>query len=656
MTRRPIRPIPMVLTLAGLTLTFCATRLHGAEMPEPISYTLRFPAPQTHYVEVEARIPTDGRPTVELSMAVWTPGSYLIREYARNVESLAAATEAGEPLTAEKTSKNHWQIETRGAPRVVVRYRVYSREMSVRTNFVDSRFALVNGAPTFLTRTGAEGRPHDVRLVPPPDWEVVATPLPPIPGNLPDKSDGGGHAYRAASFDVLVDSPFYLGNAGVHSFEAGGRPVLLVNEGEDAAVWDGPRSAADAKKIVDEQIVFWGIEPFQRYVFFNLFTESGGGLEHRDSCVLMSSRWRRTREGYLDWLGLVSHELFHAWNGKRLRPVELGPFDFEAENYTRSLWEVEGFTTYYGDLLVHRAGFSTRKEYLKELSKTIESLQTTPARKVQPLDEASFDAWIKYYRRDENAANSAVSYYTKGAVVAFLLDARIRHATGGRKSLDDAMRLAYQRYSGERGYRPEELRHTFEEVAGVDLGAWLARAVDSTEELDYSEALDWYGLRFAESEEEKSKKKDESESTELPAAWLGADTEVQNGRLVVTVVKRETPAYESGLNVGDEILAIGDYRVPPDGLETRLKNYRPKEKTTLLVARRERLTRLPVTFGEKPRPRWKLEPLPNATAEQKAHLDAWLGTLITPALQGANDQVFTPHVPPSTPSIARAPT
>jgi predicted metalloprotease with PDZ domain len=640
MTRRPI---PLVLMLAGLTLSLRANSLHGAEMPEPISYTLRFPAPQTHYVEVETRIPTDGQPTIELLMAVWTPGSYLIREYARNVESLAAATETGEPLTAEKTSKNHWRIETHGAPRVVVRYRVYSREMSVRTNFVDSRFALINGAPTFLTRAGAEGRPHDVRVVPPPDWEVVVTPLPAAPG-------GGEHAFRAASFDVLVDSPIYLGNAVVHPFEAGGRSVLLVNEGEDAAIWDGPRSAADAKKIVDEQIAFWGVAPFQRCVFFNLLTEAGGGLEHRDSSVLMSSRWRdRTREGHLDWLGLVSHELFHAWNGKRLRPVELGPFDFEAENYTRSLWEVEGFTTYYGDLLVHRAGFSTRKEYLKELSKTIADLQTTPARKVQPLDEASFDAWIKYYRRDENTANTATSYYTKGAVVAFLLDARIRHATGGRKSLDDALRLAYQRYSGERGYRPEELRHTFEEVAGVDLGAWLARAVDSTEELDYTEALDWYGLRFAESEDEKKK---DGESIELPAAWLGADTEVQNGRLVVTVVKRETPAYESGLNVGDEILAIGDYRVPPDGLEARLKNYRPKEKTTLLVARRERLTWLPITFGEKPKPRWKLEPLPNATAEQKAHLDAWLGTLITPARQEENAQVFTSHVPPS---IARAP-
>jgi len=602
----------------AFTLALSAAGLQGADMPEPISYTLRFPAPQTHYVEVEARIPADGQPAVELLMAVWTPGSYLIREFSRNVEALTATSETGEPLTVEKTSKNHWRVETQGAPRVVIRYRVYCREMSVRTSFVDSGFALVNGAATFLTRAGAEGHVHDVKVVPPPDWKVVASPLPVA---------GDTHQFRASTFDVLVDSPFYAGNAAVHSFEAGGRPVLLVTEGDDGTIWDGPRSAADAAKIFAEQIAFWGGAPFPRYVVFNLLTESGGGLEHRDSCTLMSSRWRaRTREGYLDWLGLVSHELFHAWNGKRLRPVELGPFDFEAENYTRSLWAVEGFTSYYGDLLVHRAGFSTRKEILKELSKTIENLQATPARKVQPLDDASFDAWIKFYRRDENTPNSAISYYTKGAVVAFLLDARIRRATGGRKSLDDALRLAYQRYSGDRGYRPEELRRTFEGVAGVDLGDWLAHAVDTTAELDYTEALDWYGLRFAESDPDKGEKaeKKDADSAELPAGWLGAETEVQNGRLVVTVVKRETPAYDAGLNVGDEILAIGDYRVPPDGLDTRLKNYRPGEKSTLLVARRERLTRLPITFGEKIKGRWKLEPLPTATAEQKAHLDAWL--------------------------------
>jgi len=602
-------------TLLILALALSGAGLYGAPMsetPEPISYTLRLPAPQTHYVEVEARVPTGGRSTVELTMAVWTPGSYLVREYSRTVEGVSAATGKGETLPIVKTEKNHWRIETRKAPQVVVRYRVYAREMSVRTDFVDSGFALINGAATFLTLAGDGRRPHEVTLELPPDWKVSASPL-------PDLGEAGRPRYRTEDFDTLVDSPIYAGNARTYPFEVMGKPHLLVNEGE-GGVWDGPRSAADAEKIVREQTAFWGAAPYPRYVIFNLLTESGGGLEHKNACTLMSSRWRsRTREGYLDWLGLVSHELFHAWNGKRLRPVELGPFDYEREVYTRGLWMVEGITSYYGDLMVRRAGFSTRKEYLKGLSKTIEGVQTTPGRLVQSLDEASFDAWIKLYRRDENSANSGVSYYTKGEIVAFLLDAKIRRATGGRRSLDDAMRLAFQRFSGERGYRPEEMRKVFEEVAGTGLGPWLDRAVETVEELDYAEALDWYGLRFA-----PEKKEEGGEPAELPAAWLGMDVEAQGGRLMVTVVKRGTPAYEAGVNVGDEILAIDDYRVPPDGLEARLKAYRPEEKATLLVARRERLTRLPVTFGRKPPARWTLEVLPDATADQKAHLAAWL--------------------------------
>ena len=611
-------PKPTILPVLALALS--SAGLHGARMPEPISYTLRFPAPQTHYVEVEARIPTGGRAEVELMMAVWTPGSYLVREYARNVEGISAAAEGGGPLAIAKTAKNRWRIETGRSPRVVVRYRVYSREMSVRTNFVDSGFALINGAATFVTLAGEERRPLR-------DPDRAAAPVEGLGEPAPSPA-GVGHIRRARLPRGRLRHPGRLPalcrqRADLPVRGRGQAPPPGQRGGEP--VWDGPRSAADTEKIVRAQVAFWGAAPYPRYVFFNLLTESGGGLEHKDACTLMSSRWRaRTHEGYLEWLGLVSHELFHAWNGKRLRPVELGPFDYEREVYTRSLWIVEGVTSYYGDLLLRRAGFSTVREYLKGLSKAIETVQTTPGRRVQSLDESSFDAWIKFYRRDENTGNSGVSYYTKGEVVAFLLDARIRRVTGGRRSLDDALRLAYQRFSGERGYHPEEFRKVLEEVAGSDLGSWLERAVDTVEELDYAEALGWYGLRFA-NQPEKPEKKDRAEPQELPAGWLGMDTEVQGGRLTVTGVKRETPAYEAGVNVGDELLAVDDDRIPPEGLETRLKYYRPGEKASLLVARRDRLTRLPVTFGAKPRARWTLEVLPNATDEQKAHLSAWLG-------------------------------
>jgi len=589
----------------------------------PVSYIVRFPAPHTHYLEVEALIPTDGQPSVELMMAVWTPGSYMVREFSRHLEALSAATEAGSPLSIEKTRKNRWRIPTRGAPRVRVHYRVYAREMSVRTNFVDAGFAILNGAPTFLTRVGAERRPHDVRLVLPPDWKVAVSALPPA------SSEPG--SFRAADFDTLVDSPLYAGNAPVYRFEVEGKPHFLVNEGEDA-LWDGPRSAADVERIVREMAAFWGPLPYDRYVFLNMITEALGGLEHKSSTVLMTSRWRaHTREGAVGWLGLVAHELFHAWNVKRLRPAALGPFDYENEVYTRDLWIPEGITSYYEDIVVHRAGLSTRKELLKRLSQEIEALQTMPGRQVQSVADASFDAWIKYYRPDENFPNSGVSYYMKGSVIAFLLDAKIRRATEGRASLDDVLRRAYARFSGPRGFRSEDFRAVAEEVAGTDLDPWFHRVLETTEELDYREALDWYGLHLVES---KKKKDDDDEDR---AGWLGCEVETQSAKLVVTQVKRDTPAYDAGLNVGDEILAVGDYRTPPtpEGWKERLKAYPPGKKDSLLVARRDRLIRLPVTFGEEPRLAWRLEEDPRATLEQQAHLEAWLRS----ALKGGSQKV-----------------
>ena len=606
-------------------------------MSESISYTLRFPAPHTHYVEVEAAVPTGGRPAVEMMMAVWTPGSYLVREFARHVEDLTAAAEDGTPLAVEKTAKNRWRIATAGAPRVKLRYRLYGREMSVRTNFVEAGFALLNGAATFLTLADGGARPHEVRVVLPPGWRTAISPLPHAPGGERD-------TFLARDFDTLVDSPLYAGSPAVHEFEVAGRPHLLVDEGE-GTVWDGARAAAELAQVSREVAGFWGVVPYARYIFFNLLTEESGGLEHRESTVLMTSRWRsRTREGRLDWLSLAAHELFHAWNVKRLHPVELDRFDYERESYTRSLWIVEGLTSYYDDLFLARAGLANREEYLKRLSKQVETLETSPGRLTQPIADASYDTWIKYYRRDENFVNSGVSYYTKGAVLGFLLDARIRRSTGGARSLDDALRLAYRRFGA--GYREEEFRRLLSEVAGEDLGPWLAHTVDAAQELDYGEALGWYGLRFTE----KKKEDDEEEgattsarepavsaskgssggSSKEPSGWLGIETELRNSRLVVTEVKRGTPGEAGGINVDDEILAIGDYRVPPEGWKERLKAYRPGEKATLLVARRELLVRLPITFGAEPPRRFLLEPDPRATPEQRAHLAAWLASSPAP--------------------------
>ena len=652
------------------------------DLAEPLRYTLTFPAPETHYVEVEASVPTGGAPAVELVQPVWTPGSYRIRDYPRHVEELRAESAGGNALPVEKTRKNRWRVTTWGAQRITLSYRVYGREMTVRTNFVEASFALINGAPTFLTLDEplAEGaaRPHEVAVVLPSGWDRVLTALEPSPR-------GGPHLYLAPDHDTLVDSPIYAGSAAVYPFEVDGVPHLLANEGE-GGVWDGPRSAADVERIVAAARRFWGGLPYRRYLFLNLITEASGGLEHRDSTVLMTSRWKsRTREAYLEWLGLVSHEHFHAWNVKRLRPRELGPFDYGEENYTRTLWVAEGITSYYDDLLVHRAGLSTREEYLRDLSKTLRAVQKTPGRRVQTLETASFDTWIKYYQPDENSPNSSISYYTKGAAVALLLDARIRAASDGARSLDDVMRLAWERFL-ESGFTAEEIEALASEVAGEDLGAFFDHALRSTAELDYAPALEWLGLRFAPPEPGTAPpapaQEPEAEAVAgapaappepegarptppptgdapepapspgvaaapapAPAAtppapvprpapapgipeehpgWLGAATRIDSGRLVVTEVRRGTPAFAGGLAVEDELLAIDDFRVPPDRLPERLKAYRPGDRVTLLVARRERLVHLDVQLGRDPGEGWRLQVDPEATPEQRQRLAAWL--------------------------------
>jgi predicted metalloprotease with PDZ domain len=593
-------------------MTSMATAL-PAQTPEPVTYTVRFPDAKNNYAEVEARVPAGGAKSVELFMPVWTPGSYLVREYARNVEDLRAVSPDGKTLPVAKSRKNRWQIETGGAEQVRLQYRVYCHEMSVRTNWVESDFALLNGAPTFVTLVGGEKRRHDVTLELPAGWK----------SSISGMDETSPNHFTAPDYDTLVDSPIAAGNPDIQRFEVDGIPHFLVNQG-GGELWDGQKSAADVKKIVERFRKMWGSLPYRKYVFLNMITESGGGLEHKSSMTVMTNRWAmRTPRAYTSWLGLIGHEFFHAWNVKRMRPVELGPFDYEAENHTRSLWIAEGFTEYFGPLTVVRAGLSTPADWLggngngaPGFSGLINELQTTPGRTVQAVEESSYDAWIKYYRPDENSNNTSVSYYTKGAIVGWLLDARIRHVTKGEKSLDDVMRLAFARYAGEHGYTTEQFKSVASEVAGQSLADFFRRTTESTGELDYSEALDWFGLRF--------KPAPAANGNAPKKGWIGVQTRVDAGRLLVSEVPRATPAYSAGLNVGDEILAIGDYRVRAEQLSVRLDNYRPGDKVSMLVARREKLMRIELTLGEEPPRLWQLEVRPDATKEQKAHFESWM--------------------------------
>ncbi|HEV8658793.1 MAG TPA: PDZ domain-containing protein [Thermoanaerobaculia bacterium] len=586
------------------------TLFAAALRAQPVRYTLRFPTAQTNYVEVEASYPAAGAQQIAVMMPVWSPGSYLVREYSRNVENVSATTDRGETLPVEKVRKNRWRFPTRGASQVTFRYRVYGREMRVQTNYVDADFALINGAPTFIAPIDRLHGPFEVTVELPKSWSRSMSAMTVIEPNR----------YRAVDYDELVDSPIVAGNPAVHEFTVDGKRHYLVNIG-DETFWDAERATHDVQKIVEQHRNVWGLLPYDRYMFFNFIVDAGGGLEHKSSTVLMTRRFQmRTRKGYIDWLDLVSHEQFHAWNVKRLRPVALGPFDYENENYTTNLWISEGFTDYYGALQVERAGLMTPTEYLQRLSRTIESLQTTPGRLTQPVAMASYDAWIKFYRPDENAVNTAISYYTKGAIVGWLLDAKVRKASSGARTLDDVMRTAYQRFSGPHGFTTDDFVGVVREIGGADSASWLSRVISTTEDLDYSDALSWFGLEFSR----QKKSTDDDGEPKPEKAYLGLTAKADAGRLLVTQVKRGTPAFDAGINVDDEIIAIDDYRVPPEGLDTRLEQYKAGDAASIVVVRRGHLRTLPLKFATEPENVWKLHAIEKSTPDQTQHFNRWL--------------------------------
>jgi predicted metalloprotease with PDZ domain len=462
----------------------------AAQRLEPLVHTIKFPAPETHYAEIEVTVPTGRRAAIEMMMPVWSPGFYRIEDYASRIQGLSVRASDGKPLQVEQPRKNRWRIQTNGASQVLVSYRLLCNGRSVTTNWVGEDLLVLNGAATFLTLVEQARRPHEVRLELPARWKQSMTALDGAPDGLPNH-------YRSNDFDTLVDSPIVAGDLAVREFNVAGSKHYVVDLGA-VGQWDGQRAAQEMEKIVHETRRFWGFLPFKRYLFLQVFRQGGGGLEHKNSTLLTANSTRTTTPS-LSWLAFVSHEYFHAFNVKRLRPVELGPFDYENPPRTGSLWVSEGLTTYYGDLMVMRAGLGKAQDFLSRLSANIEQLQKAPGRLLQTLEQSSLNVWNAGTSGIGQNNATTVSYYVKGPVVGFLLDAKIQRTTGGKKSLDDVMRLAYKRYSGARGFTPDEFRKTAEEVAGGDLTEWFRKNISSTEELDYTEALDWFGLRFATS-------------------------------------------------------------------------------------------------------------------------------------------------------------
>lgn len=591
--------------------------------PETIGYRIEFQE-KWHQASIEMTLATHGAKEIRLMMPVWTPGSYMIREYPRQIETLESSDDKG-PLPTTKVDKNHWVVSCEKTVLVKVRYVIYGREMGVRTNWIEPQFAFLTGAATFLVPENRLDRKCVVEVVPNKAWTQIATSL--------QASSTSPWIRIASNYDELVDSPIVLGDIDIQSEEISGVMHYLATVPNDA--WDTKKAMQDAAKIVKTEQEFWGQVPYKQYWFLNLLTEAGGGLEHDNSTVLMASRFtQKQRAKYVDWLGLVSHEFFHTWNVRRLRPKALMAYDYNQEQYTKELWIAEGLTSYYDDLFVVRSGLSTPKEYLEQVSKSIQAVQNSPGRLVQDLIASSFDSWIKFYRPDENATNSRISYYVKGALVGMLLDAQIRLNSQDKYSLDDCMRLLWQRHR-ETGYTNEDFSNIVQELAGKSVRDWLVEQLSSTQELDYQTFLDAYGLTWKPKDPPKPNDPDAQPSPKSdkpePASVTHFGLELSNvsGKTQIDKVLRGGSAGHAGLQVGDELIALGGYRITAEQWAERVGMLQVGQQTTVLVSRRGKILELPLKIlpesVDAATPSWNLIRVEKPSDEQEKRWKSWLG-------------------------------
>jgi predicted metalloprotease with PDZ domain len=581
-------------TLFDHSATTTAIRLH---------YHVAMPQPATHLFEVTLTVSQWSASTLTWAMPVWTPGSYLVREYARHVQEVTVTDERSQALPWRKVSKNQWDIDCPESQEITMRYRVYANELTVRTNHLDATHGYFNGAALFCYIPGHEDCPITVTIAPPaPDWTVF-TALAAIEPNT----------FQAADFDTLVDSPFEIGPATIYAFEAGGKPHQWVIWGDGN--YDRAALIRDTQAIIGTEAKIFGGLPYDRYTFLlHLTANNFGGLEHKDCCSLIYSRFGlRDREKYYRFIQLVAHEFFHLWNVKRIRPKALETFDYSQENYTPSLWFCEGVTSYYDLLIPHWAGIYGLDTYLESLSRDLTRYFLTPGRNVQPLSESSFDAWIKLYRRDANSDNSQMSYYLKGQLVSMLLDLQIRAKFENQRSLNDVLRQLWAQFGQpERGYTPAQLLAVLESVAGEDLSEFCDRYLHGLEDLyaPLTAALDPFGLILKP----------------VPGKTpnLGIKVKAEAGTTQIAFVAADGPACETNLDAGDELLALDGWRVTADQFETRLQDYQAGDRVTLSVFHQDQLCHHPITLGDPLPTAYRLTQCKSPTPAQKALLAGWL--------------------------------
>jgi predicted metalloprotease with PDZ domain len=539
------------------------------------------------------------------ALPAWIPGSYMIREFARNIVRIRAES-GGQPVELDKLDKHTWRAAPTAGP-LTLHYEVYAWDLSVRAAHLDQSHGFFNGTSVFLRVLGQDAAPHQVDIQRPGDpaasnWRV-ATSLP----ELGARRYGFG-TYIAGDYDELIDHPVEMGDFALGSFKSHGIQHDIVVTGRVPNL-DMERLQQDLKAICDTQIAFFEPKskkaPMERYVFLTMAVGDGyGGLEHRASTALICARadlpstatpkTAERSEGYVTFLGLCSHEYFHTWNVKRIKPAVFAPYDLQAEAYTPLLWLFEGFTSYYDDLMLVRSGIISEAAYFKLLGKTVASVLRGSGRTKQSVAESSFDAWTKYYRQDENAPNAIISYYTEGSLIGLAFDLTIRAKTGGAKSLDDVMRTLWERYGRDfyadkpgsgRGVTDKEVEALFDEVTGLRLKPLFDRYVRGTEDIPLAKLYAPFGIKLTD--DRKNAK---------PSLDAGIGRDPLGAKL--TQVHEGGPAHQAGLSAGDVVIAIDGLRVNgnPPNLDQLFARYRVGDTVTVHAFRRDELLSFELTL------------------------------------------------------------
>jgi predicted metalloprotease with PDZ domain len=583
-----------------------------------VSYTVSIADGRAHLLRVRLKIehnPQFDHSILHLFIPVWTPGSYMVREHARHVEQLRIVGDKQQDCSLEKIRKNRWQLHT-STSEIELEYLLYAWESSVRANHVNLHHAYWNGSSTYLVVEEAQSFPCTVHIVVPPHWQV-ATPFCQV---FPKTTEPGHWFYHAPCADALLDAPVECGPMKTKIFQYLGREHFLwVYENIFAQTIDWERVEKDSQLLVAETIKLLAGEerdlsavvPYDSYHFFWQITARGrAGLEHANSCSLLASASSFfTRTGYLEILSLIAHEYLHVWNIKAIRPQGLFPYDYHQENYTRLLWWFEGGTCYFDWRIVYHSGLCSTQDYVDHLSGEISSLLSTPGARVQSLVDASFDAWIKAYRPDENSMNSAISYYLKGEVVCALLDMEIRAATAGKRTIDDVLRYLWQTFGTTSTPVPEHgMAAIFEQATGVDVQHLFRAWIESSAPIAMDATLAKLGLKL------------HAFPGYNPTA-LGLRLRKRNQRIYIDQVARDTPAIRAGLEKGDEILAMGGQRLESTSWDTTFVQGIPSE---IVYVRDGHVRRCMLIPGPPVPDHYRLELLENASPEQCERLREWL--------------------------------